>query len=47
MDYYVGGDLLTLLSKFEDSFPESIAKFYLAEMVAAIDAVHKLGYVHR
>ncbi|KPP63014.1 myotonin-protein kinase-like, partial [Scleropages formosus] len=46
MDYYVGGDLLTLLSKFGDRFPEDMAQFYLAEMVMAIDSVHRLGYVH-
>ena len=47
MDYYCGGDLLTLLSKFEDHLPEDMARFYLAEMVLAIDCLHKLGYVHR
>uniref|UniRef100_A0A4W4EJG2 Serine/threonine-protein kinase MRCK alpha n=1 Tax=Electrophorus electricus TaxID=8005 RepID=A0A4W4EJG2_ELEEL len=47
MDYYVGGDLLTLLSKFEDRLPEDMAKFYLAEMVLAIDSVHQVHYVHR
>ncbi|MFH4980924.1 hypothetical protein AB6A40_007633 [Gnathostoma spinigerum] len=47
MDYYVGGDLLTLLSKFEIRIPEDMARFYIAEMVLAIDSVHQLGYVHR
>ncbi|XP_062523629.1 serine/threonine-protein kinase MRCK alpha-like [Corticium candelabrum] len=47
MEYYSGGDLLTLLSKYEDRLPEEMAKFYLAEMVLCIDSVHKLGYVHR
>nr|XP_033466146.1 myotonin-protein kinase isoform X1 [Epinephelus lanceolatus] len=47
MDYYVGGDLLTLLSKFGDRIPEDMAQFYLAEMIMAIDSVHRLGYVHR
>ena len=47
MDYYCGGDLLTLLSKFEDKLPEDMAKFYIIEMVLAIDSVHKLRYVHR
>ncbi|CAI4222526.1 unnamed protein product [Auanema sp. JU1783] len=47
MDYYVGGDMLTLLSKFEDHIPEKMARFYIAEMVLAIDSVHNLGYVHR
>ncbi|XP_062892231.1 serine/threonine-protein kinase MRCK alpha-like [Mobula hypostoma] len=47
MDYYAGGDLLTLLSKFEDRLPEDLARFYVAEMVLAIDAIHHLNYVHR
>ncbi|CAH1967830.1 unnamed protein product [Acanthoscelides obtectus] len=47
MDYYCGGDLLTLLSKFEDRLPEEMARFYIAEMVLAIDSIHKLRYVHR
>jgi serine/threonine protein kinase len=51
MDFYSGGDLLTLLSKFEEEHggrvPESMVKFYVAEMILAIDSVHRLGYVHR
>ncbi len=47
MDYYVGGDVLTLLSKYEDHLPEKMAQFYACEMVLAIDAVHQMGYVHR
>ncbi|CAC5362230.1 CDC42BP [Mytilus coruscus] len=47
MDYYCGGDLLTLLTKFEEGLPEDLAKFYIAEMVLAISSLHKLGYVHR
>uniref|UniRef100_A0A8V5G9G6 Serine/threonine-protein kinase MRCK beta n=1 Tax=Melopsittacus undulatus TaxID=13146 RepID=A0A8V5G9G6_MELUD len=47
MDYYVGGDLLTLLSKFEDKLPEDMARFYIGEMVLAIHSIHELHYVHR
>ena len=47
MDYYCGGDLLTLLTKFEEGLPEDLATFYIAEMVLAISSLHKLGYVHR
>lgn len=47
MDYYCGGDLLTLLSKFEDRLPEDMARFYISEMALAIDSIHKLNYVHR
>ncbi|XP_076355418.1 serine/threonine-protein kinase MRCK alpha-like isoform X1 [Tachypleus tridentatus] len=47
MDYYSGGDLLTLLSKYEDRLPEEMTKFYMGEMILAIDAIHKQKYVHR
>ncbi|XP_075993387.1 serine/threonine-protein kinase MRCK beta isoform X1 [Genypterus blacodes] len=47
MDYYVGGDLLTLLSKFEDRLPEDMAKFYVAEMVLAVHSIHQQNYIHR
>ena len=47
MDYYSGGDLLTLLTKFDDQLEEKMAKFYLAEIVLALDSIHSLGYVHR
>ncbi|KAG9478145.1 myotonin-protein kinase isoform X2 [Eleutherodactylus coqui] len=47
MDYYVGGDLLSLLSKFPDGFPPHMAIFYLAEMIMAVNSVHSLGYIHR
>ena len=39
MDYYCGGDLLTLLSKFEDRLPEEMARFYIAEMILAIGKI--------
>jgi serine/threonine protein kinase len=42
MDYMPGGDLLGLLIKY-DIFPENFTKHYLAEMVLAIEEVHKLG----
>ena len=47
MDYYVGGDLLNLLSKFEDRLPEDMARFYVAEMVLAVHSIHQHNYVHR
>ncbi|XP_070704875.1 serine/threonine-protein kinase MRCK beta [Pempheris klunzingeri] len=47
MDYYVGGDLLTLLSKFEDRLPEDMSRFYVAEMVLAIHSIHQQHYIHR
>uniref|UniRef100_A0A667XYB8 Citron Rho-interacting kinase n=1 Tax=Myripristis murdjan TaxID=586833 RepID=A0A667XYB8_9TELE len=47
MEYLPGGDLMALLNRYEDQFDESMAQFYLAELVEAIHAVHQLGYVHR
>uniref|UniRef100_A0A3B3U5R3 non-specific serine/threonine protein kinase n=1 Tax=Poecilia latipinna TaxID=48699 RepID=A0A3B3U5R3_9TELE len=47
MEYLPGGDLMSLLNRYEDQFDESMAQFYLAELVEAIQTVHQLGYVHR
>ncbi|XP_033627740.1 citron Rho-interacting kinase-like [Asterias rubens] len=47
MEFHPGGDMLSLLSRFDDVFEESMARFYLAEMVAAIHSLHTMGYVHR
>lgn len=46
MEYMGGGDLLNLLIE-KDTFEESFARFYIAEMVLAIQEAHKLGYIHR
>lgn len=47
MEYYFGGDILTLLSKYDEQFTEEMTRFYVAELVLAIDSIHKLGYIHR
>ncbi|KAI3397968.1 hypothetical protein diail_10044 [Diaporthe ilicicola] len=46
MEFLPGGDLMTMLIKYE-IFSEDITRFYIAEIVLAIDAVHKLGFIHR
>ncbi|KAI8816744.1 AGC/NDR protein kinase [Fimicolochytrium jonesii] len=46
MEYMPGGDLLSLLIKL-DVFNEEFAKHYVAEMILAIEEVHKLGVIHR
>lgn len=46
MDFLVGGDLMTMLIKY-DTFSEEITRFYIAEAVLAIESVHKLGFIHR
>lgn len=37
---------MTMLIKYE-IFSEDITRFYMAEIVLAIEAVHKLGFIHR
>ncbi|GAA6050332.1 hypothetical protein JCM3770_002967 [Rhodotorula araucariae] len=47
MSYMAGGDLLTLLIE-RDTFPEPMARFYIAEMVLGLQEVHTtLGAIHR
>ncbi|BGP02329.1 hypothetical protein NBRC10513v2_005977 [Rhodotorula toruloides] len=47
MGYYAGGDLLSLLIE-RDTFPEAMARFYMAEMVLAVQETHQvLGAIHR
>ncbi len=44
--YEGGGDLLNLLIE-RDTFDEGFTKFYMAELVLALEATHSLGYIHR
>jgi len=46
MEYVAGGSLLNLLFK-HDVFDEPQTKFYVAEIVLAIEEVHRMGYCHR
>ena len=45
MDYMPGGDLVNLMSNYE--VPLKWAMFYTAEVVLALDAIHRMGFVHR
>ena len=45
MDYMPGGDLVNLMTNYD--VPEKWAKFYSAEIVLAVDAIHQMGFVHR
>ncbi|NXU91811.1 CTRO kinase, partial [Xiphorhynchus elegans] len=47
MEYEPGGDLLSLLNRYEEQLDENMVQFYLAELVLAIHSVHQMGYVHR
>lgn len=42
---FLGGDLVNLMSNYD--VPEKWAKFYCAEVVLALDAIHSMGFVHR
>lgn len=46
MEFVPGGDFMTLLID-RDTLTEAEARFYVAEMVVAIDSIHKLGFIHR
>jgi serine/threonine kinase 38 len=47
MEFLNGGDLMTHLIR-KDKFTEEETRFYIAELVEAIDYIHEeLGYVHR
>ncbi|GAO49028.1 Serine/threonine-protein kinase orb6 [Saitoella complicata NRRL Y-17804] len=46
MEFLPGGDLMTMLIKW-DTFSEDVTRFYIAECVLAIEAIHKLGFIHR
>ncbi len=46
MDFVPGGDLMTWLKVYE-VFSEDVARFYMAELVMAVEAVHRLGFYHR
>ena len=46
MEYLPGGDLMTLLIRLE-ILPEDMSRFYLAQTVVALQAIHAAGYIHR
>jgi serine/threonine protein kinase len=45
MEFLPGGDLMTMLIKY-DTFSEDVTRFYIAECILAIEAVHQL-FIHR
>ncbi|KAI8053003.1 serine/threonine-protein kinase orb6 [Syncephalis plumigaleata] len=46
MEFLPGGDLMTMLIKY-DTFTDDVTRFYMAECVLAIEAIHRLGFIHR
>uniref|UniRef100_A0A8C6V2N3 Rho-associated protein kinase 2 n=1 Tax=Neogobius melanostomus TaxID=47308 RepID=A0A8C6V2N3_9GOBI len=45
MEYMPGGDLVNLTGTYD--VPEKWARFYTAEVVMALDAIHSMGFIHR
>uniref|UniRef100_A0A8C6WTU1 non-specific serine/threonine protein kinase n=1 Tax=Neogobius melanostomus TaxID=47308 RepID=A0A8C6WTU1_9GOBI len=45
MEFMPGGDVVTLTMNYD--IPESWARFYTAEVVLALDAIHSMGFIHR
>lgn len=46
MEYAPGGDLMTQLIKYE-KFNESTTRFYIAQLVLAVESIHRFDYIHR
>ncbi|KAF8093558.1 hypothetical protein N665_0383s0183 [Sinapis alba] len=46
MEYLSGGDVMTLLMR-EETLTETVARFYIAQSVLAIESIHEHNYVHR
>ena len=46
MEYVPGGDFRTLLNN-SGVLKEEHARFYISEMFAGVNELHKLGYIHR
>ncbi|KIY44431.1 kinase-like protein [Fistulina hepatica ATCC 64428] len=46
LEYMGGGDLLNLLIE-RDIFDEDFTRFYVAEMILAVETCHKYGFIHR
>ncbi|KAI4335263.1 hypothetical protein L6164_013927 [Bauhinia variegata] len=46
MEYLPGGDVMTLLMR-EETLTETVARFYIAESVLAIESIHRHNYIHR
>ncbi|GMH16533.1 hypothetical protein Nepgr_018374 [Nepenthes gracilis] len=46
MEYLSGGDMMTLLMR-EETLTETVARFYIAQCVLAIESIHAHNYIHR
>lgn len=46
MEYLPGGDMMNLFIK-KDILKEDQAKIYIAELILAVESIHKMNYIHR
>lgn len=46
MEYMIGGDFAAILENYV-CLDESVARFYIAEIILALEMLHNLGIVHR
>lgn len=46
MEYLPGGDMMTWLIN-KEVFTEEEARFYIAQLVLAVDSIHRIEFVHR
>ena len=46
MEYMRGGDLSSLLEKY-CVFTEPMARFYICELISAVEYLHNMGIIHR
>jgi len=46
LEYMIGGDFIHVLEQV-GCFEESVARFYFAELILAVESLHNLGIIHR
>ena len=46
LEYMIGGDFGSILHKY-GYLDEEIAKFYIAELILAVENMHNVGIIHR
>ena len=47
MEYAPGGTLRGLINSTDSSMVEEDVKFYIAEIILALEEIHKSNYIHR
>ncbi len=47
MEYASGGSLRTLINNREEPMDESETKFYIGEILLALEELHRFSFIHR